>query len=128
MEEDRIRHIRDRVNTGDPMNTLTTNQVIRVLNECHVQCEQMTAYLLDREDVNKRRRQLKLLRDCESLCAFTADKFAASSFLAGSLIKLVAFSCEHCGHECGQFEDPMSQRCSAICYSCAKVCKEASVE
>ncbi|HET6872345.1 MAG TPA: four-helix bundle copper-binding protein [Sporolactobacillaceae bacterium] len=126
MEEDRLRHLRDRVNTGDPLNTLTTNQLIRTLNDCHTHCEQLIIYLLDREDLNKRRRQLKLLRDCESLCAFTSDKLASASFLAPSLVNLVAFTCEHCAHECGQFQDPMSQRCSSICYSCAKVCTESS--
>jgi hypothetical protein len=126
MEEDRLRYLKNRMNTGDPIITLTNNQLIRALNECHVQCEQLTTYLLDREELSQRRRQLKLLRDCESICVFTADKLATTSFLVPTLVKLVAFTCEHCGRECDQFQDPMSQRCSTICISCAKACSEVS--
>jgi hypothetical protein len=128
MEEDRLRHLKNRMMTGDSIKTLTTHQLIRALNECHIQCEQLMTFLLDREDINQRRRQLKLLRDCESICVFTADKLSTNSFLVPTLVKLVGYTCEHCGQECGQFQDPMSQRCSSLCFSCAKACSEVNWE
>lgn len=128
MDDFRRQHINDRLINKDSTEHLDQTLLIQTINACSVHCNDMITYLLDQETLTNRRRQLKLLRDCESICQFTASQMASKSFLTPSLLKLCAFTCEHCGRECGQFDDPMSSRCSYVCLSCAKRCEEAMAE
>ncbi|WEG13731.1 four-helix bundle copper-binding protein [Pullulanibacillus sp. KACC 23026] len=127
LDDFRKSHMNERLFEKDYKETVDQTKLIQIINHCSLHCDEMITYLLDQEQLGDRRRQLKLLRDCSSICGFTASHMAAQSFLTPSLIKLCAYTCEHCGRECGQFEDPMSVRCSKVCLTCARYCQEASV-
>lgn len=128
MDEFRRQHINDRLRNREGNDSMDQALIIQTINACSIHCNDLITYLLDHEDLANRRRQLKLLRDCESICSFTTSQMASKSFLTSSLIKLCAFTCEHCGRECSQFDDAMSIRCSYVCLSCAKRCEEAIAE
>ncbi len=124
MDDFKRQRLSDRLGSDGQYETnLTQNQLIQVLDACSAHCKEMITYLLDKEDLTQRRRQLKLLRDCEGICDFTSSQAAKGSFLTPSLLRLCAYTCKHCSKECAQFSDPMSVKCSYICESCAKYCE-----
>ena len=97
--------------------------VIDALQECEEMCEHMTTHLKGRYDVNNRRVQLQLLRDCADICTLTAKFIARNSVFSKGLANSCAYICEVCGRECARFPDRESQECAQICFHCSRECR-----
>lgn len=98
-------------------------QHILVIQDCEAVCEHMTHYVTMRPDVQSRRTQLRLLRDCADICSLTVKYIARMSQFARMTANLCADICEACGHECMRFTDPQSQNCAEVCLNCAEECR-----
>lgn len=99
------------------------HHILKTLQECEVTCEHMITMIAKKPDINRRTRQLLLLRDCADICTFTAKYIARTSLFAKGLASLCATVCENCGNECSRFPDPESQHCATTCFNCARECK-----
>lgn len=93
------------------------------VQDCETVCEDMTTYVRKRPDVEQRRRQLQLLRDCADICGLTAKYLARKSPFSNSIACLCAYICEICGNECLRHPDPESQNCARVCLNCAEECR-----
>lgn len=98
-------------------------RLVKIIQDCEAVCEDMTTYVKNRSDVEMRRMQLHLLRDCADICGLTAKFVARGSDFARDLADLCACICEACGNECAKHRDPKSQNCARICLNCARECR-----
>ncbi|EJE7234544.1 four-helix bundle copper-binding protein [Clostridium sporogenes] len=96
--------------------------LINIIQYCEITCEHMTTMLKQRDDVRKRIRQLKLLRDCADICTLTAKFLGRMSYFSKVIAKSCALICKTCGDECAKFPDPESQHCAHVCHHCAREC------
>lgn len=101
--------------------------LLNTLEDCEATCEHMTTYIKGRKDVDKRTKQLKLLRDCADICGLTSKFIARKSCFAREIAGLCSYICECCARECMKYSDPESQNCAAICMNCSRECKAFSV-
>ncbi|RSK29290.1 four-helix bundle copper-binding protein [Bacillus sp. HMF5848] len=99
------------------------NPLVNTIQHCAATCDHMITHLICHEDINCRRQQLLLLRDCADICNLTASFVARNSHFARMLAGVCANICEACGRECAQFPDYHSQHCSQVCLHCAKECR-----
>ncbi|WP_425447440.1 hypothetical protein [Dethiothermospora halolimnae] len=100
------------------------DRLLNTLCHCESTCENMTHFVKNRCDVERRRRQLTLLRDCADICGLTQKYIARKSPFSRDMAKLCASVCEACGCECSRFPDRESQNCACICLNCARECME----
>lgn len=107
----------------NPMHQMHHNRILDTLQHCEATCEDMTTMILRRMDIQRRVRQLELLRDCADICSFTSKYIARDSRFAKYTANLCAYICEICGNECLRHRDAESQRCGRICLNCARECK-----
>lgn len=96
--------------------------VLMTIQNCESMCEYMITFLCAKEDIELRRKQLQLLRDCTDICTLTAKYVARHSMFSRYCVNLCAYVCDMCGRECMKFKDDESQKCSEMCMQCAKEC------
>ncbi|GIM29157.1 putative cysteine-rich protein YhjQ [Clostridium polyendosporum] len=96
--------------------------VLKIVQHCEAICEQMTTLLKAKSDIECRKEQLLLLRDCADICTLTAKYIARCSIFAKAIAHLCAHICTTCGNACLKFSDPESQHCGKICLHCAREC------
>lgn len=99
------------------------DHLIQMIADCGLMCEQTAAYLLEKEDLNARRQQLRSLHDCASICALTACLLARNSPFAREALHMCARVCDACSRECRRFKDRWSQECGRMCNECARMCR-----
>ncbi|WP_233531231.1 four-helix bundle copper-binding protein [Paenibacillus alkalitolerans] len=97
--------------------------LLQTVNDCTAVCERAITRLLSSHDVRNRELQFQLLRDCATVCDFTACFLARGSAFSRQAAALCAVICEACGMECSRFPDAESQHCARICLHCARECR-----
>lgn len=106
-----------------PSSPITIPHIVEVIQHCAAVCEYTENAILSGAEVQSRRKQLKLLRDCADICAETAKYISRHSKFSKKLALLCAKICEKCGHHCLMHPDAISQHCGRICLHCAKECR-----
>lgn len=101
---------------------ISYQQVLETVQNCEAICECTEYSILQMEDTNHRREQLRLLRDCADICTLTAKYIARCSLFAKCIASLCAQICEVCGNHCLQHPDEQSQICGHVCLHCAQEC------
>jgi hypothetical protein len=98
--------------------------LVHTLQNCAMHCEYMINYLRHTPDRCSRSHQMRMLRDCADMCAFTAKFIARQSPFAKHLAHVCAMVCETCARVCLSFPDPASQQCAKVCLHCAQECRQ----
>lgn len=98
------------------------NYLLKTVQYCGDNCEQMITMLIDQEDSYSRKDQIQFLRDCADVCGLMATYFARSSRFSKGLAHFCAHVCGVCGRTCAQFSDYPSQQCAQLCLSCSEDC------
>lgn len=109
--------------TKAAMDMMAPSSLLHTIQHCAATCDHMITHLLCHEDVNLRRQQLLLLRDCADICHLTASLIARNSPMARMMAHICAHICERCGNECAKYPDHHSQHCARICLQCAQECR-----
>ncbi|AWI12611.1 hypothetical protein B4064_1172 [Caldibacillus thermoamylovorans] len=110
-------------NMSHSMATMHPTNLINIIQHCATTCDHMITHLTNHEEMNNRRLQLQLLRDCADICHVTASFIARNSHLNKMMAQICAQICEACGNECSKFNDRHSQHCAQVCYHCAQECR-----
>lgn len=97
--------------------------LLKTVQDCLNVCEHMVTAMIGAPDVQARRMQIHLLRDCATICATMASYLASYSMFSKATAGLCSQICEMCGNECAKFPDQMSQMCSRVCLNCAQECR-----
>ncbi|QHZ45965.1 four-helix bundle copper-binding protein [Bacillus sp. NSP9.1] len=103
---------------------IQNRHVLKTVQHCEAVCEFTANYILTREDANRRKEQLRMLRDCADICTLTAKYMARHSRFAKSPASVCAKICEACGNHCLRHPDQQSQKCGQTCLQCARECRE----
>ncbi|ERJ12033.1 four-helix bundle copper-binding protein [Haloplasma contractile] len=98
-------------------------RLVATINNCEAVCLNMHTMILRRQDIQRRLKQLDLLRDCADVCGTTVKFIASGSRFARNMAAQCAEICERCGNECARFPDRESRRCARICLHCARECR-----
>jgi hypothetical protein len=101
--------------------------LLQTVQHCAATCHQMVTMLLQYPDVQNRSTQIRLLRDCASICVTTAEFLASNSIFAPNIAQVCAQICEICGTECSRHQDAASQHCAKVCLHCAQACRAFAV-
>ena len=101
--------------------------ILMVIQNCESMCEYMITFLGEEEDIEERRKQIRLLRDCADICTLTVKYISRHSIFAKHLADLCSFICDSCGKECMNFKDLESQNCAKMCMDCARECRSYSM-
>lgn len=103
---------------------LFKNNLNYALQICESTCNETSAVILGRADIELRVNQLKLLRDCAEACTSTAIIYCYKSIFTREQVELCGKFCQACGAECLDFQDRESQKCAKVCLVTAKKCRE----
>lgn len=101
--------------------------VLLIIQNCESMCEYMVTYIGEKQDIQLRKRQFRLLRDCADICTLTAKYIARHSPFAKYSADLCAYICNVCERECMKYKDLESQNCAEMCKECARECKAYSM-
>src|SRR3569623_1284761 len=95
------------------------------LSQCHDLCLSMAmTYCLERGGDHARPQHIRLMMDCETICALAHDAILRKSQFHTGILTLCADICETCGQACaalGQME-----ACVAACQACTDACRQAA--
>jgi hypothetical protein len=109
------------------MNQLSqqTRAAIQALQQCHTVCHSMAlTHCLEMGGEHARPQHLRLMLDCASFCAFTADALERKSQFHTRFAALCAEVCETCAADCGALGG--MEECVEACRHCARLCRELS--
>lgn len=109
-----------KMNVPSPMQT---PRLLTTVQNCQNVCDGMVTMMLGVQDVEARRNQITLLRDCAAICATLARYLAGNSVFSQMTAAVCARACELCGNECARFADQASQSCAQVCLHCAQECR-----
>lgn len=108
--------------TDSTMGIMYPLNLLQTIQHCAITCDHMITHMLFHEDINNRRTQLQLLRDCSDICHLTVSVIARKSHLGRMMAQVCAYICEVCGNECSKFMDHHSQDCARVCLHCSQEC------
>lgn len=92
------------------------------LQHCHAICHAMAlTHCLEMGGEHARPQHLRLMLDCASLCAFTADALGRKSQFHSRFAELCAEVCETCAQDCAALG--AMEECVAACLDCALLCR-----
>lgn len=69
---------------------------------------------------------VKLMVDCIQICQMAADFMVRNSPNHKELCRVCADICQKCGESCAKIVDENMEKCSEVCFECARICKEHS--
>jgi hypothetical protein len=93
--------------------------------ECHRICVETGTYCLQMGGRHVEANHMRAMKDCEQICATSADFMLRLSPLHPMTCGVCAEACLACAASCEQFgNDSQMQRCAEICRQCAQTCLE----
>lgn len=100
-----------------------TQDALKSLSQCAITCHSMAlVHCLELGGEHARPQHLRLMLDCATVCAATAELVAHKSQFHTQICSLCVEICETCAGNCeklGQMED-----CVSACRNCATHCRE----
>ncbi|CAK8583431.1 putative cysteine-rich protein YhjQ [Priestia megaterium] len=97
--------------------------MMKILQDCVIMCEQTINFSLHSPDVHARVQQIQLLRDCCDICILCTQLVSRNSKSMRNACKFCAYTCKACAYECSRFSDQQSQMCAQMCLDCARECR-----
>jgi hypothetical protein len=99
-------------------------QCIQDCLECANICDQTMAYCLERGGRHVSAEHIKLLRDCEESCTFSASMMGRKSRFAAQHCQLCAIICGECAQSCEAMGDDLQMNaCAEACRHCEQACR-----
>lgn len=98
---------------------------IDLCQECHEVCLQTVNHCLEKGGRHAEPAHIRLLLDCDQICATSADFMIRGSDLHTSTCRVCAEVCERCAEDCDRFGDDAAMRsCAEVCRRCAQSCMQ----
>jgi len=106
----------------------TSMEMERAINDsldCYRACSQTISHCLEMGGKHVEPGHIRLLMDCENICALSALYMARGSQFHPEVCGICADICDRCAQSCLEVDpnDSMMQQCADACRTCAQSCR-----